>query len=217
MKSKLKQNIGFRKKGNTVGSQKILTLRQKAILIGTLLGDGTLELNGQNVRLRIDHSMKQKDYVEWKHKEFFNLAPSGVRDFAQKINCRTGKIYRHSKFDTFSNIFLNEFYRMFYIGRRKRVPNNIVKILKKPLSLAVWFMDDGYKRNDCNALRISTDSFSIKEQELLLQCLKQNFKINAKIHKKGKNWNIYIPSSEAKEFCDIIKPYIIPSMEYKIF
>ncbi len=201
---------------NTVGSQRNLTLRQKAILIGTLLGDGILELNGRNARLRIDHGIRQKDYVEWKHKEFSNLAPSGVRDFAQKIDCRTGKIYRHSKFDTFSNIFLNEFYRMFYIGRKKRVPSDIVEILKKPLSLAVWFMDDGYKRNDCNALRISTDSFNIKEQKLLLQCLKRNFQINARIHKKSKRRNIYIPSSEAQNFCDIIKPYIISTMNYKI-
>ena len=202
--------------GNTVGSQINLTPRQKEVLIGTLLGDGALELNGKNTRLRIDHSVKQKEYVEWKYKEFSNLVPNKIKYSLQKIDSTTGKRYGHYKFDTFSNVFLNDFYRIFYKDRTKRVPRNVIKILTSPLSLAIWFMNDGYKRNDCNALRISTNSFTKQEQHLLLECLKNNFKINARIHRQKMAWNIYIPSSEARMFCKIIKPYIIPDMSYKV-
>jgi len=78
-------------------------------------------------------------------------------------------------------------------------------------------MDDGYKRNDCNALRINTDSFNLKEQRLLLQCLKRNFRINAKLHRKGEFWNIYIPSSnsEARKFCKIVKHILFPKWNTK--
>jgi len=202
--------------GNTVGSQRGLTSKQKEVLIGTLLGDGTLELNGRYPRLRVDHGMKQKAYVEWKYKIFHGLTTGKIKHFSQKLDRRTKKRYRHCKFDTISIYPLNKFYRMFYGKGRKQVPKNIGKILKKPLSLAVWYMDDGYKRNDCNAIRINTDSFSFKDQELLSKCLKINFGINTKLHRKGKFWNIYIPSQEAKKFCNIVKPYIIPEMEYKI-
>ncbi|MDD2731730.1 MAG: hypothetical protein PHI53_00875 [Candidatus Pacebacteria bacterium] len=202
---------------NTVGSQKKINSKQKRLLIGTLLGDGTLELNGRYARLRINHSLKQKTYVEWKHKLLYKLA---ARDrivcFSRNADLRTNKTYYFCRFDTNTNFLLDRFYKIFYVNGKKRVPNNIIKVLNDPLSLAVWFMDDGYKRNDCNSLRISTDAFTFKEQILLKNCLKENFNIDCKIHRKGKYWNIYIPSLEAKKFSRIIKPYIIPEMKYKI-
>ncbi len=203
--------------GNTVGSQRKLTSKQNEVLIGTMLGDGILELNGRYPRLRIDHSIKQGKYVEWKYRIFQNLTMGGIKQFSQKLDYRTKKRYSHCKFDTMSTPLLNEFYRLFYVNGRKRIPKNIIKILKKPLSLAVWFMDDGYKRNDCNALRINTDSFTTNEQKILQKCLVKNFRIKTKLHRKGKYWNIYIPNSEAKKFCKIIKPFIITELRYKIF
>ena len=202
--------------GNTVGSQRNFTPKQKEVLIGILLGDGTLELNERFPRLRIDHGLKQKSYVAWKYRVFHNLVPGKIKYFSQKPDYRTKKRYSHCKFDTISTPLLNEFYRMFYVNRKKRVPRNIVEILIKPVSLAVWFMDDGYKRNDCNALRINTDCFNFEEQKLLQQCLKRNFGVKTKLHRKGKFWNIYVPNSEVKNFCKIIKSYIIPEMRYKI-
>ena len=202
--------------GNTVGSQRNLTSKQKEVLIGTLLGDGILELNERYPRLRIDHSVKQKEYVEWKYRIFCNLITGGIKQFSQKLDWRTKKRYSHCRFNTISTPLLSEFYEMFYDGRRKQTPKNIDEILKKPLSLAVWFMDDGYKRNDCNALRINTDCFDSKEQELLQKCLKINFGIETKLHRKGKYWNIYIPNSQVKKFCNIVKSFIIPEMKYKI-
>ena len=200
-----------------MGSRKNLIKRQKEILIGTLLGDGCLEKNGKNVRLRIDHGLNQKDYLDWKYKEFKNLATNKPRMIKGMLHQETKKFYRRWHFSTFSFFELNDYWYKFYFQKRKRIPYNILELLKSSLSLAVWFMDDGYKRNDCNALRISTDCFNIKEQRLLQECLKKNFKIRTNIHKKGKFWNIYIPSQEAKKFCRIIKPHILPSMEYKIF
>ena len=77
-------------------------------------------------------------------------------------------------------------------------------------------MDDGYKRNDCNAFRISTDSFTYHENKLLVKALKQNFGLDCTIHKKGKYWNIYIPRKSAYEFKDLVSPYIVPTLCYKI-
>ena len=102
------------------------------------------------------------------------------------------------------------------MNSKKIIPDTICELLKSPLSLAVWFMDDGYKRNDCNAFRLGTDSFTLEEQKLLQNVLEKNFGIETKVHKKGRYWNIYIPERESKKFVRIIKPYIIPKLKYKI-
>lgn len=88
--------------GNIVGSQRKLTKRQKEILIGMLLGDGCLEKNGRNVRLRIDHGTKQKDYLDWKYEELQNLATAKPRLVIGKIDIRTKKRYQRWHFSTFS-------------------------------------------------------------------------------------------------------------------
>lgn len=77
--------------GDTVGSQRKLTSKQKEILLGTLLGDGVLELNGRYPRLRIDHSEKQKAYVEWKYKMFYGLTTDGIKHSPSKLDQRTKK------------------------------------------------------------------------------------------------------------------------------
>jgi hypothetical protein len=202
--------------GNTVGSQRKLTKRQEEVLIGTILGDGVLELNGRYPRLRIDHSAKQKEYVRWKYKIFSNFISGKIRYFMGKRNKKTGKKYTHCKFDTISSPVFERFYKAFYQNGKKKIPKNIKELLKSPLSLAVWFMDDGYKRNDCNALRINTDRFALGEQKLLMEALKENFGIRAKLHRKGKCWNIYIPSSESKKFSRLIGKYVIKAMRYKL-
>ena len=84
------------------------------------------------------------------------------------------------------------------------------------MSLAIWLMDDGYKRNDCSAIRLNTDSFCHEEQKSLADCLSENFHIKSRIHKKGKWFNIYLPKVEAKKFKELVKPYVLPSFKYKL-
>lgn len=203
--------------GNTVGSQTSLGKNQEKVLLGTLLGDGIMELNGNYPRFRVDHSIKQKEYVKWKYDIFQNLTLSGIKYCFQKLDSRTGKRYSHCKFSTISIPLLEKFYQMFYVDGKKQVPKNILNLLIDPLSLAVWYMDDGYKRSDCNALRISTNSFTKYEISLLQTALKKNFDIKSKQHQQSKNqYVIYIPSSESRKFCDIIKPFVIKHFSYKL-
>ena len=55
-----------------------LSKRQKEILIGLILGDGHLEklYTPTLGRLKIEHSYKQKDYVDWIYNEFRNWVRS---------------------------------------------------------------------------------------------------------------------------------------------
>jgi hypothetical protein len=192
-----------------------LTQRQDAIIVGSILGDGCLERNGRYARLRLEHSDKQKSYLLWKYKELKSVITGSVMKVHgyHKVNrC----FYDSFRVYTFSDEVIKYYWEKFYCDAGKIIPTDIDKFLTKPLSLAVWFMDDGYKRNDCNALRLGTDSFNRQEQELLQNTLWKNFGLETKVHKKGKYWNIYIPERESKKFVSIVKPYIIPKLKYKI-
>jgi hypothetical protein len=192
----------------------ILTKQQKEIIIGSILGDGCLEKNGNHTRLRIEHSDNQKKYLDWKCQRLGNFATKPRK--AKSYHYSAEKYYERWHFSTLSKPVFDIYWQVFYQQGKKIIPKTINNLLTSPLSLAVWFMDDGYKRNDCNALRINTDSFSESEQESLQKCLDDNYGIKSNLHKKAKTWNIYIPQSSAEKFCGIVKPYILPSLKYKI-
>ena len=192
-----------------------LTRRQNNILIGLILGDGCLEKNGKNIRLRIEHGIGQKEYLKWLADEFGDLSSGKIRRFST-IHSKTKKCYERIHFSSFSLNCFNEYYNLFYSNKRKVIPNNIKEILTNPLSLAVWFMDDGYRRNDCRALRIGTESFLFKEQLLLKNCLGKNFNINCNLHRKRDKWNLYIPQKDAIKFSFLIEKYVISEMKYKL-
>ena len=186
--------------------------RQRDIIFGMLLGDGFLERNGKYVRLVTDHSGKQETYVNWLASQLTNLNPKLV--FKKRIDRRNLKVYDHCILRTNTSSKLEKFFSLFYEGKRKRIPPCLSKIIS-PMVLAVWIMDDGYKRNDCRAMRINTQSYTLEEQKIIRQSfLRIGIKVN--IHKQKQHYLVYIPSSYMKKFIGMIKPYIIPSMEYKI-
>ena len=198
-----------------MGSGTCFTEEQKSLILGTLLGDGSLEKRWKNARLRIDHAKEQKAYVFWKYRILANVATREPHILYERDK-RSGKIFERWYFSTRGMPELDFYQNLFYRNNRKIIREDIGNYFARPLSLAVWLMDDGYKRNDCDALRLSTDCFSYEEQQCLCKCLKNNFGIHAVLHKKNNTWNIYIPSSEMSNVRGQISAYIIPSLAYKL-
>lgn len=193
-------------KGNAVGSQ------QQDIIIGTLLGDGFLERNGRNVRLVFDHSYDQSLYVKWKG--------SFLSDFRftikqkSRFDPRTGKYQKHTILRTRTSLELEKYFKIFYRDRIKVIPENLLNLISRQ-SLAVWIMDDGYKRNDCNALRINSQGYTKGEHEIIISALRK-FRIVAKIQRHKERFVTYIPSAYMDQLRNVVRPYIITSMEYKV-
>ena len=107
---------------------------------------------------------------------------------------------------------------MFYRERKKIIPDSIKKLLDDPLTLAVWVMDDGTKSGE--SFFLNTQNFTRKEQERLIQCLKENFEIEAKIniHSYWEDrilYRIRINSVSLEKFYKLVEPYILPQFRYK--
>ena len=95
------------------------------------------------------------------------------------------------------------------------MPTNIQNFLN-PLALAVWIMDDGTKVS--KGLKLCTNSYSYSDCLLLVDTLYMNFKIKSTIQKAGSDdqYIIYIWKDSMPLLRDIVSPYIIPEMKYKI-
>ena len=49
---------------------KLLTGQQLRLVLGSMLGDGYLVKTTRGYAFRVNHSILQKDYVDWKHSLF---------------------------------------------------------------------------------------------------------------------------------------------------
>ncbi len=193
-----------------------ISKRQREIIIGTLLGDGHLETqnHGRTYRLKVEHSAKQKDYTEWLFSELASLCEQS------ELTHKTRKDGRESyEFRTRSLGSLRFYAHQFYDGKKKVVPKLIHKLLKSPLSLAVWFADDGSRKSLRHKTYIlHTLAFTKRDLKLLQNALLQNFTIKSAIHKNRNGFRLYIPSESAQDFTKLIKPYLwqIKSMRDKL-
>jgi hypothetical protein len=186
--------------GNTVGS---LTERQKAIIVGCLLGDGTMRCK-TNALLEVNHSIKQQGYVDWKYNELKEL----VSNQPTKRFGNAGRIaYR---FTTRSLPELTKIYGKFYLDGKKIIPDNL---LIHPLSLAIWFMDDGCK--SYRAIYLNTQKFNVTEQNKLATLFREQFGIKATLNKDKQYYRLRIAVSSVSKFLKIIKPYLLPMFCYK--
>ena len=181
------------------------------VLTGTLLGDSFLENRNTKVRLAIKHSTKQFDYLTWKHKVLKPYEPGKI---TKVLDCQ----YPFAKFVTKTSSILNKWHETIYKDGRKCVPKHIKNLLSSPMSLAVWFMDDGTIDKRQGSILFETQSFYEDEINNLVSCLSCNFNLKATIHKsgKGRGLRIYLPVKEAKEFSKIVEPHVIKQMRYKL-
>ena len=190
---------------------------QRQVLIGTLLGDGCLETQnrGKTYRLKIEHSMTQKDYVDWKYKVFKNFTLSEPRIHKRMSY---GSVRENHCFSTVSHGSLRFYGQQFYQNNKKVMPVMISKILT-PLALAVWFMDDGsIKSKQHRALVIHSQSFNKKDLEKVIEILNKKYKIKSVLRKRkdGNGYVLYLLSETINVFVDLVKEFILPSMKYKL-
>ena len=191
-----------------------LNKKQREIIVGLLLGDGHLETqnNGKTYRLKIEHSIKQLDYVNWLYEVFQDWINGSVY---QKT--KNGKIY--VGFTTHSHSSLRYYGHQFYVNKEKRIPKQIGKMITS-LSLAIWFMDDGSRKSEKHyTYNIHSLGFSKPDLNIIAKSLKQRFQIEVKLHKqKDKYWRLYIGSEYAYHFYSLIKDFVLPikSMQSKL-
>jgi hypothetical protein len=210
-------------------------------LIGTLLGDAHLQFSPSKVftdlskipregttRYRFGQKYRHREYVKYVHSLVFPLCGS-----VQEPHPEVGSNFWH-----FYSEYLLEITRYHEIwyqycfkddGQKsyvKRLPKDLDKFFVNPLSLFLWYLDDGSLRKDCLAGRLATQCFSFEEHEFLREILRKNFQLETVLNKSGfskgkihgiQRYSLSIPAKSFKLFLDLTFPYRakVPTMTYK--
>lgn len=202
------------------------------VLLDLGIGDGSItkQPNG-NCTFTIGHGMKQAAYAN--HKAEL-LRHYGFMVTENVYTAKSGKNIGRQFYRVYIGVtpVIKTAYKWLYNKGRKALDRAIFRQLDCR-SLAYWFMDDGsakttnylktdwgrlvYAKRKVSSYMFATDSFSLDECRLMQDWLLEKFDIVSTLTRDKKNYRVAISNIPSKDkFRNIVEPYIIDSMRYKI-
>ncbi|MHB1769519.1 MAG: recombinase RecA [Minisyncoccota bacterium] len=187
---------------------------QRELIRGSLMGDGNLSptrvKTSMGVRFRLGHSLKQKAYLEWKVQFFENIKHT---------------LYADTKSIKFDMTPLPELYGMrasMYKNGKKVLSPDFLSALT-PLSLAIWYQDDGHldirnKAGDKGRIDICVQAMAAESREALRGLLLERYGITVRLHERGahKQAILSFDQPNTEKFLQLIRFFMHPSMQYKM-
>ncbi|MGI8425523.1 MAG: recombinase RecA [Actinomycetota bacterium] len=190
---------------------------QWEVITGGLMGDGALSptRSGHGARYRFGHCEKQRAYCEWKESLLQNVTGS-----------QTSNAKGDSFFDSKPLAELADLREAVYWGGKKVFSHDYLKKLT-PLSLAIWYMDDGGFTLRAKGLQARTKDGSGRSEiciqametttrDRLVNYLGDIWGIKPKLIQRAGKAVLSFPKDETTKLHELIAPYIHPSMDYKL-
>lgn len=180
------------------------------ILVGSLLGDGSIAPNSKSRRCcnySESHSIDQLAYLEWKvgfYSKFFggriyHVPPSWGK---QKV------IYSSS-----TRPLLTKLREIWYPNGKKAIPQQELEKVNS-LGLAVWYQDDGgynYYGKSCSIIL-----YCYKGQETLVKdWFTRMWGIRTSLANSSEGYKIVFSTKEADKLLKLISPFACPCLHYK--
>lgn len=173
---------------------------------------------------RINHSIKQEDYLKWKLKKVSEILNCNINIHYQKCNDGTGK--KHGV------VFFSKTHRYFAILRKYLYRNNKKDISAKviprlsDLGLAILYLDDGNVsyRTNCKNEKIQLEiALGVTEGNAIAiaKAIEKKWGVKFSAHKMRDTglYRIRCGDVEARKFLDIIREPVlneIQALQYKV-
>jgi len=189
-----------------------------SIIFGSLLGDAHAEkrLMGVGTRISFFQEAVHVEYLFSLHKFLSKLGYCNpkVPVVTSRLGTK-GKLRKIVRFSTWTYTSFNWIHDLWYENNIKRVPESIGEYLT-PLALAIWIMDDGAKVS--KGVKLCTNSFTYNDCLILIKALNDNFNIKASVQSAGSKdqYILYIWKESINDLRNIVSPYIVPGMKYKL-
>jgi hypothetical protein len=211
--SNLSSTVGTGRVTKVVKNMIVLPPYYKSVVVGILLSDGylTSAKPHENPHLAFKQSLKNSSYVLFVFSilcHYCNLYPTFVKSI------RKDKIDLALYFRTRGLPCFSELRSLFYINKVKRVPSDIYNLLT-PVALAHLIMGDGSAKQ--HGLIICTDSYELVDVIRLMNVLliRYNIDCTLRFHTQTQP-RIYVRQRSMHIVRELVKPYMVKSMLYKI-
>lgn len=194
-----------------------------------LLGDGCLKTKKQTLRdgtistyyeYVICHSEKQKEYLDYK-RDLFHSIVGGKKPNVHFEQSKLGRSYRFSRCHRAFRLY----HKRLYSNNNKKFFTQQVLDWLTPQAVALWYMDDGgvsptYRKDGTiSSCETRLATYCTKDQaDLIVRWFEEKWGIRFKkhLHKKTQLWYLGLNTTEGAKFEELVRPYIIPSMFYKL-
>ena len=192
-----------------------LSQSETNIILGSLLGDACIlkgpTKNYNTALIAFEHSYKQKSLIDWKFSRLSRLANGEPH-----IRNNRGYGTKNIRFSTKCHSCFYPIYDIVIKNGVKTVSQEWLNSINHPISLAVWYMDDGTidERGSCI---LCTDGFAKSEVETICDWLQKNWAIDGlPILKNSKYWRIRLSKTGRDVFLNTIEEFVDDSMDYKL-
>jgi recombination protein RecA len=183
-----------------------LTDGERAIITGSILGDGHLALvdGRDSAALLVLANSEQPEYLAWKLRQLRSLGFS-------KCEATRTSFRSTSSFEL--GLLRQEFYDLSNDADRRKIPEGAIRDAGL-LTLAVWFMDDGHHREDHGDASISVKRLSHGDGHRVAAEFAARYP--GAVYRENQK-AIYLPTATFRLFSAAISSYVHPSMAYKLF
>lgn len=197
---------------------------QMNIIIGSLLGDGSLSLYGRSktAHYREQGCKAQDVYRIWKKEMLTSL------DFKFSSRGINGKLSSPSH-----PIYTDLYHKFYDSSGRKVITEENIKLLNQPIGLACLFMDDGTLTINTSSktyrkkmylhpyLCIYSLSFTKEENIILANHINAVYGVKLALKKRPDGYGYILATGKNEEihkFIEIVEPYVslVPCMNYKV-
>ena len=204
-------------------AKSFLSDQTRELILGSVLGDGSLQIHKpyKSARFSFRHTVRQEEYFFWKVNQLKGISSEKCW-WRQEKNSLGGQMLRYQSAALEE---LTDLYHLTHEHGKLVIRRKWLNMLT-PLSLAIWWLDDGSLVSNGRKGVLCTDPFSYKEQKLLARYLLVVWKVRVSIGKTTRVWNNetreyyrlwFHSSEELKKFLAIILPFVkIPSMLPKV-
>lgn len=176
-----------------------LSKKQKQIIIGSVLGLGKLEESEWQHSLSVKHKLKESSYLDYKFEELKDF----VRTYPTiQLSNMEGKMVKCKSFKTLGHDYFSFINSLSFEQKIEKLEEE---------GLSILYSDLGSVRNRCRDF-----CFGLPKTDHDIFCfwIKENFGIKAKPIRFREGFKSRVYDWEA--FDNIVEPYLIDCMRYKI-